>query len=259
MLVLSRGQNDRIVFPALGISVEILRLDGKRVRIGIDAPKDVSVLRGELASKLTTGGPEGGIQANSELKFTHAVRNRLQKATLALHLLQRTIERGGSHEVEPTIFQVLNELKALEQEFDPSATRSNGVTKDEKAFRALVVEDDPNENELLAGFLRLSGFEVDTAMDGLQAMVRLSKTERPDVVLLDMKMPRFDGRKTVSAIRQNPDYQHMKIFAVTGTGPDEAEVSVGPGGVDRWFTKPIDPARLVDAFHSDHATELATA
>ena len=80
----------------------------------------------------------------------------------------------------------------------------------------------------MAGCLRVSGFEVDTAADGLQAMVRLTE-KKPEVVLLDIRMPRFDGRKTISAIRSNPDYRDLKLFAVSGTRPEEMHINVGPG------------------------------
>ena len=115
---------------------------------------------------------------------------------------------------------------------------------------ALVVEDDDNERELLAGCLRVSGFDVDTAADGLQAMVRLTE-KAPDVVLLDMRMPRFDGRRTISAIRSNPEYRDLKLFAVSGTRPEEMNITVGPTGVNRWFQKPLNPKALIDALRDE--------
>jgi carbon storage regulator len=56
MLVLSRGNNETIVFPSLGISIEIVSISGKRVRIGIDAPKDIPVHRGEVADRIFCEG-----------------------------------------------------------------------------------------------------------------------------------------------------------------------------------------------------------
>ena len=193
--------------------------------------------------------------------LSHSTRNRLQRATLGLRLVQRMLEAGQADDVEPTIFKIFNELKSLEEEL---AGRGNPASAAivpagaSKVCRALVVEDDPNERELLAGYLRLTGFEVETAADGLQAMVQLSKHDRPNVVLLDMKMPKFDGSKTVTAIRQHPDYRALKIFAVTGTDQAETLIDIGPRGVDRWFSKPVDPERLVDAIHSDLSMEFAT-
>ena len=260
MPVLSRGQNDKVVFPTLGITVEILRLVGSKVRLGIEAPKEIPILRDEL---VRNDDASRAISNRSEAAdgLTHATRNRLQAATLSLRVLQMMLEAGKADDAEPTIFKIFNELKSLEEEL-AGTTGSNRLTtvpaNPVKSCRALIVEDDPTENELLAGYLRLRGFEVSTAMDGLQAMVQLSKNDRPDVILLDMKMPQFDGCKTVSAIRQNPDYRALKVFAVTGTEQADTSVDIGPQGVDRWFRKPVDPERLVAAIHDELTGELAS-
>ena len=253
MLVLSRGRNDKVVFPTIGITVEILRVEGKNVRLGIDAPKSVPIVRAEIAGK--TREP-AAVSLTATGGLSHSMRNRLQRATLGLRMLQRLLDSGKSDDAEPTIFRIFNELKAIEEDLsgDGAGQVTSAITP--RNQHALVVEDDDNERELLAGYLRLSGFAVDTAMDGLQAMVHLSKHDRPDVVLLDMKMPRFDGPKTVSAIRQNPEHRSLKIFAVTGTDPAEAAVTVGPTGVNRWFTKPVDPEQLVHAMQLEAAEEM---
>jgi carbon storage regulator CsrA len=247
MLVLSRGPSDKVVFPTLDITVEILRITGNRVRLGINAPRQVPVLRHELEPHTATESPP-----NSR-DHEHTLRNRLQKATLGLHLVQRMLESGQGGDVEPTIFKIFNELKALEDEFAPPARNNPAPLLKEaaKPYRALVVDDDANQNELLAGYLRLSGFDVRVALDGLQAIAILFTNERPDVVLLDMNMPRFDGGKTIQAIRVNPDYQSLKIFAVSGTDQAETKVSVGPDGVNRWFTKPVNPQNLVEAIRQE--------
>jgi CheY-like chemotaxis protein len=195
----------------------------------------------------------------------HATRNRLNAAALGLHLLHSKLETGDLDDAESTIFKIFNELKAIENQLDGPADRKAGdlvapIPSDgvEPHHRALVVEDDDNERSLLAGCLRVSGFEVDTAADGLQAMVRL--TERaPDVVLLDIRMPRFDGRKTITAIRSNPDYRDLKLFAVSGTRPEDMNISLGPNGVDRWFTKPLNPKALLEALRDELHIERVLA
>jgi carbon storage regulator CsrA len=267
MLVLSRGQNDKVVFPTLGISVEIIRVAGKKVRLGIEAPEEIPVHRHEVCERIQAKA-KAGEEDEQVLKFpdaknsymarlNHDTRNRLNSAALGLHLLHRKLENGDLSDVESTIFTIFNELKGIETLLE-QPTKASADTQAEVHRRALVVEDNDNERELLAGYLRVSGFDVDTAADGLQAMVRLTQNA-PDVVLLDMRMPRFDGRKTVAAIRNNPDYRGLKLFAVSGTKPEEMNVALGPNGVDRWFTKPLDPKTLIDALHDELHTERILA
>ena len=267
MLVLSRGQNDKVMFPTLGISVEIIRVAGKKVRLGIEAPEEIPVHRHEVCeriqAKVAAGDEDEQVLRFPETKksymakLNHDTRNRLNAAALGLHLLHRKLENGDLSDVETTIFTIFNELKGIENLLEePSKTPA--TPESETHRRALVVEDNDNERELLAGYLRVSGFDVDTAADGLQAMVRLTKSA-PDVVLLDMRMPRFDGQKTVAAIRNNPDYRGLKLFAVSGTNPEEMNVKVGPNGVDRWFTKPLDPKTLIDALYDELHTERILA
>lgn len=263
MLVLSRGRNDKVVFPTLGISVEILRVAGNKVRLGIDAPQEVPVHRHEVSERIEAGGDEPhslkfpAPQKSAAARLDHAMRNRLNAAALGLHLLHQKIELGDLSDSEATIFKIFNELKAIENTLEEPPPSKPVQTADAQR-RALVVDDDDTVRELLAGYLRASGFDVDTAADGLQAMVRLTE-QAPDVVLLDMLMPRFDGRKTISAIRNNPDYRGMKLFAVSGTKQEDMNISLGPTGVDRWFTKPVNPKTLVDALRDDLCTERVLA
>ena len=251
MLVLSRGPSDKIVFPNLDITVEILRIKGNKVRVGIDAPKDIHVLRHELVDEQSGTGA-----ATRTSHWSHAFRNRLNTANLALHVLQRQLEAGLAEEAETTLQKALRELDTLNETIGKTTVAQSSTTPARPPCRALLVEDDANESELLAGYLRMSGFEVDRAMDGLQALVYLSRHRAPDVVLLDMKMPRLDGPKTVSSIRQDPAHRDVKIFAVSGTPQTECGVSTGPQGVDRWFSKPINPQELVDEMNRDLATAL---
>lgn len=263
MLVLSRGRNDKVVFPTLGISVEILRVAGNKVRLGIEAPHEIPVHRHEVSERIESGGGEietvkfPMTQKSAAARLNHAMRNRLNTAALGLHLLHKNVETGDLNDAEATIFKIFNELKAIENELEQPAPTKPNKTEDAHR-RALVVDDDDTVRELLAGYLRASGFDVDTAADGLQAMVRLTE-HAPDVVLLDMLMPRFDGRKTIAAIRNNPDYRGLRLFAVSGKKPEEMDVSLGPNGVDRWFTKPLNPKALVDALRDDLCTERVLA
>ncbi|QDT11147.1 response regulator [Planctomycetes bacterium K23_9] len=237
MLILSRKENQRVVFPNLGVAIEILQLEGNRVRVGVDAPDHIRILRGELIDE-----KELAAESDATRKRDHDLRNRLNSANLAMHLLQKQLDAGMIEDAEMTLASAIDSFKELDRLASDSATqRSN---KASNGRRALVVEDNANERELLAGYLRLCGYEVDTVRDGIDAMLHLANhNQRPDVVLLDMHMPRMDGPNTIQAIRNNPDYRDIKIFAVSGSERAATGVAMSHNeGVDRWFSKPLQPA-----------------
>ncbi|MCA9258965.1 MAG: response regulator [Planctomycetales bacterium] len=246
MLVLSRGPQDKVVFPNLGITVEILRISGNRVRVGVDAPKDVRILRHELKQNDAEGGA-----TSADREANHRLRNRLNTAHLALNLMEKQLNAGQHDEALEMLHHAMREFENLDAEASPPNEES--VETKSGAPRALLVEDNENESQLLAGYLRLSGFEVDTAFDGLQAMTHLARRDRPDVVLLDMHMPRMNGLQTVQSIRKDPACEGVRVFAVTGSEPAEMGVEIGPKGVDRWFQKPINPRDLVESLQADLA------
>lgn len=250
MLVLSRGPQDKIVFPNLGITVEILRVNGQTVRVGVDAPKDIDILRHELLDESAVAS-ERGSERNSRSEWNHQLRNRLNSAQLMLFLMEKQLNAGHHVEALESLRRAIHEIDVLDGDAaDARATRTV-IRPEKQQLKTLLVEDDTNECELLAGYLRLSGYEVDTAQDGLQAMLQLARRDRPNVVLLDMHMPRMDGAKTVRSIRSNPDYQGMKVFAVTGSRPEDIDIEIGPRGVDRWFFKPIKPQELVNSLNDE--------
>ena len=250
MLVLSRKQDQRVVFPNLGVAVEILRVEGNRVRVGVEAPDDVRILRGELISE-----QELTEQFEIARKRNHDLRNRLNSANLAMHLLQKQLDAGMVDDAEATLSEALetfSELDRLASGRDATPEKTTEVGR-----RALVVEDNANERELLAGYLRLCGYEVDTVRDGIDAMLYLARHEqRPDVVLLDMQMPRMDGPNTINAIRSNPDYGDIKIFAVSGSERAAMNVELSHDkGVDRWFSKPLQPADFAEELGRECSTQ----
>jgi carbon storage regulator CsrA len=233
MLVLSRRPKEKVVFPTLGVTLEVCSVKGNVVRVGIEAPPSVPVLRKELTEQ------SNKIATAEHKSERHRLRNRLHTATLAVHLAQKQLKAGLDEEADETLTEAMREFSALDHEL--AAAKS----KPSREIRALLVEDNTNESALLAEFLRLHGVKVETACDGQDALDYLQSHDRPDVILLDMRMPRCDGPTTVAAIRRNIAYDGLKVFAVSGADPHECNVDSGSRGVDRWFTKPVNPAKLV--------------
>ena len=114
----------------------------------------------------------------------------------------------------------------------------------ESLGRVLVVDDSDVIRTLITVNLEMEGFEVVTAIDGQDALDKVHDVE-PDVITIDVKMPRLDGYDTVARLRADPRTSHLKVAMVTACAQD-ADVRRGQDvGVDAYVTKPFDPANLV--------------
>ena len=112
-------------------------------------------------------------------------------------------------------------------------------------MRALVVDDSAVVRELIAVNLELEGFEVITAGDG-RTGVDLAVEMRPDVITLDVMMPRLNGFDTAVLLRADPRTAGIPVVMVTGRA-QSVDVDRGAQvGVDAYLTKPFEPAELVE-------------
>jgi PAS domain S-box-containing protein len=109
--------------------------------------------------------------------------------------------------------------------------------------RVLVVDDNRDAAESLAVMLDLMGNETRTAHDGLEAL-EAAPGFRPDVIVLDIGMPRLNGYDTARRIRQQPWGRGVVLVALTGWGQDDDRKKSREAGFDRHLTKPVDPAQL---------------
>jgi carbon storage regulator CsrA len=245
MLVLSRRPQEKVLFPTINAAVQVVSIKNGVVRLGIEAPPDVTIVRQEIASRAAPA-PAGAFDAESHKKLLRQLRDRLHGAGVGLGAVQLLLDAGKSTDAGEVLARVRDEVQllrlGLEGELDeaPPAPRPASKTR-----KALLVEDDRCQRELLAGFLRMAGMEVDTAGDGSDALDYLRSRPRPDVVLMDMGLPRCDGATAVRHIRQDPSYAGLRIYAVTGSTPEQLGLPQGPAGVDRWFQKPLDPSALL--------------
>ncbi|MCO6006159.1 response regulator [Actinoallomurus purpureus] len=110
--------------------------------------------------------------------------------------------------------------------------------------RVLVVDDDEVIRQLIAVNLQLEGFEVVTAVDGKDCLERVRELA-PDVITLDVMMPRLDGWVTAVKLRDDPVTRDIKVVMITARA-QEHDIRRGHEiGVDAYVTKPFDPAELI--------------
>lgn len=107
--------------------------------------------------------------------------------------------------------------------------------------RILIADDEPDVREFMEGFLRLQGHEVETASDGIEAIEKI-KAACPDLVLLDMRMPRMEGIEVLRELKQlAPRLSVVMMTAVRDQAL--AKEAIALGAFD-YVTKPVDLSRL---------------
>lgn len=110
--------------------------------------------------------------------------------------------------------------------------------------RVLVAEDDLDSANWLRRLLSSNGFEVLIVHDGLSAVVRAIET-LPDIVILDVNMPKMGASEVLPQLRGNPGTRDIPIIVMSGTVPDSRPYFIEAGATD-FFTKPIDGDILID-------------
>jgi DNA-binding response OmpR family regulator len=109
------------------------------------------------------------------------------------------------------------------------------------ATRVLVVDDEPMVREVLSRYLEKEGFAVDLAEDGEQALVAYAR-ERPDLVVLDLMLPRVDGLEVFRRIREQAP---TAVIMLTARGAETDRVVGLELGADDYVTKPFSPREVV--------------
>ena len=112
-----------------------------------------------------------------------------------------------------------------------------------KQIKVLVVDDEPDIVEILAYNLEKEGYEVASAHDGISAVKTAAKF-KPDLILLDIMMPRQDGIETCRQLREIEELSDTYILFLTARSEEYSEVAAFDIGADDYITKPVDPERL---------------
>jgi DNA-binding response OmpR family regulator len=115
----------------------------------------------------------------------------------------------------------------------------------EMANKILVVDDEPNIVLSLEFLMKQAGFQVRTAADGEAGLAAIA-AELPDLVLLDVMMPRKNGYEVCQAIRANPDWKTVRIIMLTAKGREVEREKGLALGADDYITKPFSTQEVVE-------------
>jgi len=169
---------------------------------------------------------------------------------IGLTLVKQIVEiHGGRVEVvsdglgKGSEFTVRLPVIAVDEPVEKRARNGSKPDASGPKSRILVVDDLKDSADSLAMMLKTKGHEVRTAYDGQEA-IEAAKEFRPEVVLLDIGMPRVDGYEAARRIREECDYEKLVLIAITGWGHDENRAKTREAGFDHHLVKPVEPATL---------------
>jgi CheY-like chemotaxis protein len=121
---------------------------------------------------------------------------------------------------------------------DPRRTTSRLPTTRNQGQRVLVVEDNSDEAASLALLLEMEDCEVRTAADGEEA-IEQARAFQPQIIFMDLVMPRIDGAEAARRIRSLPDGERIRIVALTGSGQEGDRQRTRDAGMDGHLIKPV--------------------
>jgi CheY-like chemotaxis protein len=208
---------------------------------GIGIPTDYLSSLFEIFSQ----GPSGSEQSQGGL----GIGLSLVRALVEMHGGSIKVKSSGAGKGSEFIVRLPVHKQAPLSE--PATTKPDD--KFSSALRVLVADDNQDVTTSLDMLLQLSGHEVMTANDGLQA-IEATETFRPDVVLLDLGMPGMDGHGACQNIRQQPWGKDIKIFALTGMGREDDQQKSKETGFTGHLVKPVDPDVLLSLLEDQEAT-----
>lgn len=123
-------------------------------------------------------------------------------------------------------------------------TQKEGGELNLQSKRVLVVEDDAAIIELLRFLLEQEGLEVEVARDGLEALDKM-EIWLPDLVLLDLRLPKLEGMDVLWEMRQNPKWNNIPVIVISVDSSPQTMLQGWRLGVDSYFIKPFDPDELI--------------
>ncbi|OQX25173.1 MAG: hypothetical protein BWK80_16975 [Desulfobacteraceae bacterium IS3] len=221
-----------------------------------NAPKEANheIMEKAVERYMRVIGREKNINAYYYLSIAHL---NLEHWEETLNLFHKTVKLDP----EKTVFsdqlrRLLNHmaLESSTDSFEKSLPEPQSPTDAEAELKSgqpaakkkiLVVEDSPTTRKVISITLGQRGYEIMEARDGLEALSRLSE-ERPDLILLDIILPKMDGYKILSIIKDNTLFREIPVIMLTSKDGMINKWKGKRAGADAYLTKPFKPEVLVE-------------
>src|SRR5580658_2331609 len=118
-----------------------------------------------------------------------------------------------------------------------------------KGKKILIADDEPDILEIIQYNLTKEGYEVSTAKDGDEAVGK-AKTVRPDLIILDSRMPKKNGVEVCEILRSQPTFKETLILFLTALSDEGSHIRGRETGADDYVPEPISPKVLISRVHA---------
>jgi DNA-binding response OmpR family regulator len=115
-------------------------------------------------------------------------------------------------------------------------------------YKVLLADDDPGLRRLVGTTLGTDDFSLFQAADGEETLA-VARTEQPDIVLLDINMPKMSGLEVCRAIKGEPQTAPIKVVMLTASGSDADKAVAAEARADDYFVKPFSPVALLNKIY----------
>lgn len=192
---------------------------------------------------------EKNINAHYFLSIAHL---NLEHWEEALNLFHKTVKLAPDKEIFSEQLRALVNHMAMdattssfEQEIKPETRQADNASGKPEKKKILVVEDSSTTRKVISITLGQKGYDIIEAKDGLEALSRLNE-EKPDLILLDIILPKMDGYKILSIIKSNAVFKDIPVIMLTSRDGFVHKVKGKLAGSAAYLTKPFDPKVLVE-------------
>ena len=229
----------------------IIRAMGHKVVEAVDGTEVVAAAeehRPDLIVLDVRMPEKGGIEALRELR-THADFKEVPVVMLTATADQKIVRQAAALNISG--YLVKTDLKAADIRARINKVLGRPATpppsrKARRALHVLVADDNPHDQQLIAGLLRNWGYAVEIAQSGSEALAILQQQGAVDLVLMDDDMPEMDGFAAAAAIRQQESAsgEYLPIAILTSRPIEEVSEGGQEAGIDAYVAKPVNPDKL---------------
>jgi CheY-like chemotaxis protein len=230
------------------------RMDrGGRIVISAEVTAGIVAVHVRARGRVVSGEPVGDVFTAAAARSGIADGQSKGGVTAGMTLVKHLVEMHGGTvraqaladgvaEFEVRLPVIRTAAPRLQKAAHSSASEAEAADRF-VPHRILIADDNADSAESMGMLLRLMGNDVRIASDGLEA-VEQAAAFQPDIVLMDIGMPRLDGYEAARRIRNQDWSRDTLLVAVTGWGPSDDSDEATAAGFDHHFTKPLDPAEL---------------